>query len=115
MFQRYTRSTVQALFLSLSDYLQVSSRRRQFAQQFGAHHVVDPTQEDIVEAVKSKTKGLGADVAFDAAGVQIAVDTAIKAIRARGTLVNIALWGSKRVSLDMMDMLFGERRYMAGE
>lgn len=55
------------------------------------------------------------DVAFDAAGVQIAVDTAIKAVRPRGTLVNIALWGDKRVSLDMMDMLFGERRYQAGE
>lgn len=94
---------------------QVSSRRRQFAQEFGAHHVVDPTKSDIVEEVKKLTKGLGADVAFDAAGVQIAVDTAIKAIRARGTLVNIALWGNKRVTLDMMDMLFGERRYMAGE
>lgn len=77
--------------------------------------MVDPTRSDIVEEVKKLTKGLGADVAFDAAGVQIAVDTAIKAIRARGTLVNIALWGNKRVTLDMMDMLFGERRYMAGE
>lgn len=61
------------------------------------------------------TKGLGADIAFDAAGVQIAVDYAIKAIRARGTLVNIALWGNKRVSLDMVDMLFGEKHYMAGK
>lgn len=77
--------------------------------------MVNPAKEDIVASVKSLTKGLGADVAFDAAGVQIAVDTAIKAIRARGTLVNIALWGSKRVSLNMMDMLFGEKRYIAGK
>lgn len=31
-----------------------------------------------------------------------------------GTFVNIALWGAKRVALDMNVMLFGERRYMAG-
>ncbi|KAK4498284.1 hypothetical protein PRZ48_010942 [Zasmidium cellare] len=30
-----------------------------------------------------------------------------------GTFVNIALWGAKRVALDMNVMLFGERRYMA--
>lgn len=94
---------------------QVSSRRREFALEFGAHHVVDPIKENVVTAVQELTNGLGADIAFDAAGVQPAVDTAIKAIRARGTLVNIALWGSKRVSLNMTDMLFGERRYMAGK
>lgn len=33
---------------------------------------------------------------------------------AGGTFVNIALWGAKRVALDMTVMLFGERRYMAG-
>ena len=94
---------------------EVSKRRRQFAKEFGAHHVIDPTSSDVVEEVKRLTNGKGADVAFDAAGVQVAVYSAIKAIRARGTLVNIALWGNKEVSLNMVDMLFGERRYMAGK
>jgi threonine dehydrogenase-like Zn-dependent dehydrogenase len=93
--------------------VKVSKQRRKFAQQFGAHHIIDPTSEDVVQKVKKLTKGYGADVGFDAAGVQIAVDSAIKAVRARGTLVNIALWGAKRVALDMMDMVFGERKYQA--
>lgn len=38
----------------------------------------------------------------------------IEGIDTGGTFVNIALWGAKRVSLDMNVMLFGERRYMAG-
>ena len=94
---------------------EVSKRRRQFALDFGAHNVIDPSSQDVVEEVKKLTKGQGADVAFDAAGVQVAVYSAIKAIRAKGTLVNIALWGDKEVSLNMVDMLFGEKQYMAGK
>lgn len=65
--------------------------------------------------MKKLTNGYEADVGFDAAGVQIAVDYAVKAVRARGTLVNIALWVAKRVALGMMDMIFGERKYQAGK
>ena len=92
---------------------ETSSKRRQFAKDFGAHHVIDPSAGDMVEGVNKLTKGQGAEVAFDAAGVQAAVYSAIKAIRSQGTLVNIALWGDKEVSLNMIDMLFGERKYMA--
>lgn len=90
---------------------EVSGRRREFATQFGAHHVIDPLKSDVVEEVERFTDGEGADVGFDAAGVQVAVDTALKAIKARGTLVNIAIW-EKRATLDMNDMVFRERGYM---
>ncbi|KAK5421900.1 hypothetical protein LTR46_001154 [Exophiala xenobiotica] len=90
---------------------EVSGRRRQFAQQFGAHHVIDPTAVDVVEEVDRLTGGEGADVGFDAAGVQVAVDSAFKAIKARGTLVNIAVW-EKRAALQMNDVVFRERAYM---
>lgn len=90
---------------------EVSGRRREFAKQFGAHHTIDPTKEDVVKGVEDLTNGQGADVGFDAAGVQIAVDSAFKAIKARGTLVNIAVW-EKRATLIMNDIVFRERAYM---
>lgn len=90
---------------------EVSKRRREFAKQFGAHHVIDPTAQDVVEEVERLTNGQGVDVGFDAAGVQPAVDTAFKAIKARGTLVNIAVW-AKRATLNMNDIVFRERAYM---
>ncbi|KIW60704.1 chlorophyll synthesis pathway protein BchC [Exophiala xenobiotica] len=90
---------------------EVSGRRRQFAKQFGAHHVIDPTAVDVVAEVDRLTDGEGADVGFDAAGVQLAVDSAFKAIKARGTLVNIAVW-EKRAALQMNDVVFRERAYM---
>jgi threonine dehydrogenase-like Zn-dependent dehydrogenase len=90
---------------------EVSKRRSEFAKQFGAHHTIDPTSCDVVEEVARLTGGKGADVAFDAAGVQIGLDTAMKAIKARGTLVNIAVW-EKRATLQMNDVVFRERHYM---
>ncbi|KIW34205.1 chlorophyll synthesis pathway protein BchC [Cladophialophora immunda] len=90
---------------------EVSGRRREFATQFGAHHVIDPVKADVVAEVEKLTNGEGADVGFDAAGVQVAVDTAFKAIKARGTLVNIAVW-EKRATLQMNDIVFRERGYM---
>ncbi|TQS32862.1 hypothetical protein Golomagni_06812, partial [Golovinomyces magnicellulatus] len=93
---------------------EISNRRRQFALDFGAHHVINPLEEDVVSKTAELTQGQGVDVCFDAAGVQSAVDTGLKSVKARGTFVNIALWGAKRVSLDMTVMLFGERKYIAG-
>lgn len=90
---------------------EVSSKRREFATQFGAHHVIDPTKEDMVKKIEELTGGLGADVGFDAAGVQPAVDTAFLALKARGTLVNIAVW-EKRAQLQMNEIVFRERGYM---
>lgn len=69
----------------------------------------------MVEASGNLTNGEGVDVCFDAAGVQDAVDSGLKSVKARGTFVNIALWGAQRVSLDMTVMLFGERKYIASE
>ena len=91
---------------------EVSGRRREFATQFGAHHTINPTEVDVVEEVARLTGGKGADVGFDAAGVQVGLDGALKAIRARGTLVNIAVW-EKRATLSMNDLVFRERVYMA--
>ncbi|VUC31358.1 unnamed protein product [Clonostachys rosea] len=90
---------------------EVSSKRREFAKHFGAHHVIDPVAEDIVQRVAGLTGGLGADVAFDAAGAQVALDTAFLALKARGTLVNIAVW-DKQAKLVMNELVFRERRYM---
>lgn len=88
-----------------------AAKRRELAKLFGAHHVLDPTVEDIVAKVHDFCDGRGVNVAFDAAGVQTAVDQAILALRARGTLVNIAVW-DKPVSVHPNLLTFSERNYM---
>ncbi|KEF60851.1 uncharacterized protein A1O9_02413 [Exophiala aquamarina CBS 119918] len=54
--------------------------------------VVDPRSEDLGEACRRLTAGKGADVVFDCAGVQAALESAFDAIAYGGTYVNVAMW-----------------------
>ncbi|KAG6169806.1 hypothetical protein E4U48_000501 [Claviceps purpurea] len=90
---------------------EVSTRRREFATEFGAHHTIDPIHENMVARVAELTGNRGADVGFDCAGAQAALDTAFESLKARGTLVNIAVW-ENRAALAMNGLVFRERNYM---
>ena len=90
---------------------EIAPRRKEFAKKFGAHYVLDPTKDDVVTRVREICDGSGANVAFDAAGVQAGLDQAIQAIRARGTLVNIAIW-EKTATITPNWLVFRERKYM---
>ena len=73
--------------------------------------MLDPSKEDVVKRCRELTGGNGVHIAFDAAGVQPGLDGAVAAIRARGTLVNIAIW-AKRATIWPNDFCFRERKYM---
>jgi 2-desacetyl-2-hydroxyethyl bacteriochlorophyllide A dehydrogenase len=90
---------------------EVSRRRQEFAKNFGADYVIDPTKEDIVKRCKELCDGQGVHVVYDCAGVQAALDTAVRATRARGTIVNIAIW-EKPCSIVTNEFNFKERMYM---
>jgi threonine dehydrogenase-like Zn-dependent dehydrogenase len=90
---------------------EVAEMRKQYAKDFGAHVVLDPTKDDIVARVRELTGGWGVNVTFDAAGVQAGLDQAILALKARGTHVNIAIW-EKRCTIFPSDLVFKERKYL---
>lgn len=90
---------------------EVSPVRQQYAKQFGATHVLDPTKDDIVKRCKELCDNQGVNVVFDAAGVQAGLDQAIHAVRARGTIVNIAVW-EKPCTIHPNDLVFKERKYL---
>ena len=90
---------------------EIAPRRKEFAKEFGAHHVLDPTKDDIVAKVRELTDGQGAHIAFDAAGDQEGLDQAIQATRARGTLVNIAVW-ERPALIQPNHLVFKERSYL---
>jgi 2-desacetyl-2-hydroxyethyl bacteriochlorophyllide A dehydrogenase len=58
--------------------------RRQFAQKCGADHVVDPTTQNLKEMVDTIT-GIGADIAIEVVGSQVAV--ALDVIRKGGKVL----------------------------
>src|ERR1700724_2118343 len=55
---------------------------------------------------------IGPHVAFDCSGLQITQTTAIKAIRARGIVVTIALI-EKDIAFNPADFMTGEKKYVA--
>lgn len=77
-------------------------KRRELALENGATAVFDPTSQavDLVAETLKATSQRGADVVFDCAGNQRTLDTAFVAVRPRGSIMNIAVWGT-RPSLDI--------------
>jgi (R,R)-butanediol dehydrogenase/meso-butanediol dehydrogenase/diacetyl reductase len=71
---------------------EVAEARKNKVREIGVDAVIDPTEEDVVERVQELTDGAGTDVSFDAAGIQATFQTALKATRRGGTVVNIAIW-----------------------
>lgn len=65
--------------------------RRTAALGFGATDALDPTDTDVAAAVHDLTAGIGADVAFDAAGHSALVNTGIDAVRFGGTVVMVGM------------------------
>ena len=103
-------AVIQALRAKGADKIIVSEiapRRKEFATEFGAHHIIDPSKDDVVETVRKICGGVGVNVVFDCAGVQAGLDTGVLALRARGTYVNIAVW-EKNAQITPNRFLFSE-------
>lgn len=94
-----------------------SRARAEFARRLGAHHILNPFAEDIPSKVRELTgadsegKGGGVNIVYDAAGVQKGLEQAARCIRARGLLVNIAVWKDTATIVPNI-FAFREIRYM---
>ncbi|KAF2797365.1 sorbitol dehydrogenase [Melanomma pulvis-pyrius CBS 109.77] len=91
---------------------EVSKSRQQFAREFGAHHIVDPKTSDAVAISKELSGGDGPDIVFDCAGVPASLTTACQAVRAKGTVVNVAIW-EKAIPFQPNMLVFKEAMYTA--
>lgn len=72
--------------------VEVAKTRKEKAIKFGATKVLDPTQVDVPQEIKKLTGKGGVDVAFDAAGVQATLISALNSVRAGGQVVVTSIW-----------------------
>ncbi|TGJ79374.1 hypothetical protein E0Z10_g9392 [Xylaria hypoxylon] len=91
--------------------VEIAARRQQFAKQFGATHILDPTRVDVVHEARELTGGYGPPVAFDCAGVPSSLESTIRAVCARGTIVNVAIW-ERPVPFQPNNLVLYERKYV---
>ncbi|KAI0965910.1 GroES-like protein [Xylaria arbuscula] len=89
---------------------EIAVSRQGFARQFGATQVVNPLKDDVTKAVLGESSGRGADVAFDCAGVPASIKSACAAVKAKGTVVNVAIW-EKDIPFNPNWMTFKESIY----
>jgi len=74
---------------------EVNPNRIQKAKALG-FDVVNPVDVDLVEYVNSKTEGRKADVVFEVAGVQPALDIMCEVAGIRGRILMVAIHGEKK-------------------
>jgi (R,R)-butanediol dehydrogenase / meso-butanediol dehydrogenase / diacetyl reductase len=84
-----------------------AAARKAKAAGAGADTVLDPTETDVPAAVRDLTAGAGADVAFECAGIDRVLASAIGSVRPGGTVVNVAIWGHE-ASVAMNELVFSE-------
>jgi len=86
----------------------VQAGRLALAGRLGATATVDASKEDAAAAVQRATGGRGAAIAFEAAGVQATLDSALACLRKGGEAVLVGLMG--RAQLDVFDAVNRELR-----
>jgi S-(hydroxymethyl)glutathione dehydrogenase / alcohol dehydrogenase len=71
--------------------IDVSDHKLAAARIFGASHTIDPSEEDVRDAIRSLTGGRGADYVFVAAGNAAAIEQGVTLVRRGGTLVVVGM------------------------
>ncbi|MGA7625402.1 MAG: NAD(P)-dependent alcohol dehydrogenase [Candidatus Acidiferrales bacterium] len=69
--------------------------REAMAKRMGADVVVDHTRTDAVEEIRRMTGGKGVDVAIEALGTQGTFESALRVLRAGGTLSSLGVYSGK--------------------
>ena len=82
----------------------VEDDRLALARELGASHVLNSRTADVAAAVRALTEGRGADVAFEAVGLEPTVRAAVGAVRKGGTVTLIGNL-AKDVSLPLQSVV----------
>ncbi|WP_423747487.1 2,3-butanediol dehydrogenase (plasmid) [Haladaptatus sp. SPP-AMP-3] len=81
--------------------------RRDRAADSGADHLIDPTEIDAVDEVRSSTDG-GVDAAFEVAGIEATFNAALESTRPGGTVTVVSIW-EETVNMPPNTVVLGER------
>jgi L-iditol 2-dehydrogenase len=82
--------------------VETHKNRAAMAKQCGATHIIDTFDSNgILEQTKQITDGQGFDVVLECSGAAPAAQTAVKALKANGTLVFIGLFSQQEVAMDL--------------
>ena len=90
------------------DMVEPSPVRRASIEALGAR-TLDPASEDVPALIAERTGGQGVDAAFDAAGVEQAVHSALQCVGERRPLISVAIY-DKPLLTPLINLVLRERR-----
>jgi (R,R)-butanediol dehydrogenase / meso-butanediol dehydrogenase / diacetyl reductase len=99
---------LRGLGLTEIDVVEPSETRRASIETLGAR-TFDPVSQDVPGLIAEQTGGNGVDAAFDAAGVQPAIESALNCIGERRPLISVAIY-DKPLSTPLINLVLRERR-----
>lgn len=84
---------------------EINAMRAEAGRKMGADQILDPTQCDVVEAMRAQCDGLGPDLVIECSGSVAAIQAATRYIRAGGEWVQVAL-PSHEVPVNFTDLFY---------
>jgi (R,R)-butanediol dehydrogenase/meso-butanediol dehydrogenase/diacetyl reductase len=99
---------LRGLGLTEIEVVEPSEHRRRSIEALGAR-TLDPTIVDVSALIADRTDGNGVDAAFDAAGVEASVASALECIGERRPLISVAIY-DKPVTTPLINLVLRERR-----
>jgi (R,R)-butanediol dehydrogenase / meso-butanediol dehydrogenase / diacetyl reductase len=99
---------LRGLGLTEIDVVEPSETRRKSIEALGAR-TLDPLTDDVPALIADRTNGNGVDVAFDAAGVAPAVESALQCVGERRPLISVAIY-DKPLPTPLINLVLRERR-----
>jgi (R,R)-butanediol dehydrogenase/meso-butanediol dehydrogenase/diacetyl reductase len=99
---------LRGLGLTEIDVVEPSPTRRASIEALGAR-TLDPTAIDVAALIADQTDGDGVDAAFDAAGVEPAIVSALDCVGERRPLISVAIY-DKPISTPLINLVLRERR-----
>jgi (R,R)-butanediol dehydrogenase/meso-butanediol dehydrogenase/diacetyl reductase len=90
------------------DVVEPSATRRQSIEALGAR-TLDPSSEDVDAIIAERTGADGVDAAFDAAGVEPAIASALACLGERRPLISVAIY-DRPMTAPLINLVLRERR-----
>jgi L-iditol 2-dehydrogenase len=78
------------------------------ARGLGAHHAVDPSRQELAQAVRELTGGIGADCVIEAVGLPETLASTTRLVRRGGTIMLIGWSGEKADPIDLTAVTLDE-------
>jgi threonine dehydrogenase-like Zn-dependent dehydrogenase len=84
------------------------SKKLELAKEMGAHHVVNPVEQDAREVIRELTKGAGADCVIEAVGLPETLASTVPLVKRGGTIMLIGWSGNKTDPFNLTSLTLDE-------